>query len=60
VMLKRLEIKEPSYLMYKPKPVTIPTIKMEIDNMIKHKDKIIAKVGKETYDRLLKKLKEGK
>jgi hypothetical protein len=50
---------EPLSLMYKPKPVTLPTIEMEIDNMIKHREKIIAKVGQETYDRLLKKLKEG-
>lgn len=29
----------------------------EIENMEKHKDKIIAKVGLRTYNRLLKKLK---
>lgn len=36
------------------------SIQSEIEHMIKNKEKFIKKLGKPTYDRLLKKLKDAK
>lgn len=36
------------------------SLESEIAFMIKHQDKFIKKMGKQTYDRLLKKLKDAK
>lgn len=40
-------------------PVKCVTTQEEVDNMIKHKDKAIDKLGKRVYNRLLKKLKDS-
>lgn len=36
------------------------SIKQEIEHMIKNKEKFIKKLGKPTYDRLLRKLQDAK
>jgi hypothetical protein len=43
----------------KAKPVRYVSIQEEVDNMIKHKEKAIDKLGKRKYNRLLNKLKEN-
>jgi hypothetical protein len=40
-------------------PTKYVSIQAEIDNMIKHREKAIIKMGKIKYNRLLKKLKES-
>ena len=42
------------------KSPTMFSIKQEIEYMIKHKEKFIKKMGKPTYDRLLRKLQDAK